>query len=709
MVCFILFTVCYLLLISDFEEWKNSYEEKERCSFVLTSGAKRTFDNNKVCYYYCNRSGYFRSKGKGERHTKSQGSSKLNTYCTAAMKATTDSKTGVVVVEFCEKHYGHEIELGHLRLPENVRLAIAGKLRQGVSIEHILDDIRDSVGTTVERIHLLSRKDMHNIETSFNLVRSQKHKDDATSIDCWVKEMKENEATNPVIFYKPQGYPQGEDCDDFSDDDFAICIQTPFQATLMKKLGDEKIICIDSTFGTTGYNFSLVTVIVVDELGEGYPVGWCLSNREDAIVIRAFLEAVKKRTGSINPAWFMSDDANQFYNAWQAVFGGSPEKILCIWHVDKNWRERLTTINDKDMQIAVYHNLRVLLEEKDIAKFEELYDNTIQQLAACTETQKFRDYFVSNYGKRKNEWAMCYRQGSFINTNMYVEAFHRVLKYIYLRGKVNRRVDTCVHALIKIARDKFFERIVKLSKGKCSLKLDDIRKRHDTSEAIDVSAVSVLSDTEYAVASSGNSNYTVALLKSSVCKPDNCLLRCLKCNICIHMFSCTCPDYSVAANICKHIHLVGKFKTMGNSVHPPSIILHSQMTDIESALSLGGKTTGIIEAKRKALTSVQQLTALIEECKDEDLISQVTSEINKSIRILKSEINACSLPTVSRKEPSNKKISPQRSFFSTVKRKREPSVRIAKPTNIERKEVLDNLTTGVRAYQSRKTITGIIR
>ena len=69
-------------------------------------------------------------------------------------------------------------------------------------------------------------------------------------------------------------------------------------------------------------------------------------------------------------------------------------------------------------------------------------------------------------------------------------------------------------------------------------------------------------------------------------------------------------------------------------MHSPSIILLSQMTDIESALSLGGKTTDIIEAKRKALTSVQQLTALIEECKDEDLISQVTSEINKSIRIL---------------------------------------------------------------------------
>ena len=111
----------------------------------------------------------------------------------------------------------------------------------------------------------------------------------------------------------------------------------------MKKFGDEKIICIDSMFGTTGYNFSLVTVIVVDELGEGYPVGWCLSNREDAIVICAFLEACKKKTGSIKSAWFMSDDASQFYNAWQAVFGGSPENILRIWHVDKNWRERLMT------------------------------------------------------------------------------------------------------------------------------------------------------------------------------------------------------------------------------------------------------------------------------------------------------------------------------------------------------------------------------
>ena len=44
-------------------------------------------------------------------------------------------------MELCETRFGHEIELGHSRLAKNVRLAIAGKLRQGVTMEHILDDI----------------------------------------------------------------------------------------------------------------------------------------------------------------------------------------------------------------------------------------------------------------------------------------------------------------------------------------------------------------------------------------------------------------------------------------------------------------------------------------------------------------------------------------------------------------------------------------
>ena len=58
------------------------------------------------------------------------------------------------------------------------------------------------------------------------------------------------------------------------------------------------------------------------------------------------------------------------------------------------------------------------------------------------------------------------RKESFVNTNMYVEAFHRVLKYIYFKGKVNKQLDKCIGILMKLARDKGYKRLVKLEKGK---------------------------------------------------------------------------------------------------------------------------------------------------------------------------------------------------------------------------------------------------
>ena len=64
------------------------------------------------------------------------------------------------------------------------------------------------------------------------------------------------------------------------------------------------------------------------------------------------------------PAWFMSNDAEQFYTAWIAVFGPGPKKMLCTWHVDRAWRTNLKSlIGDKETEATVYHSLRVLLEE----------------------------------------------------------------------------------------------------------------------------------------------------------------------------------------------------------------------------------------------------------------------------------------------------------------------------------------------------------
>ena len=76
----------------------------------------------------------------------------------------------------------------------------------------------------------------------------------------------------------------------------------------MKQMGSSTI-CIDTAHGTNMYTFNLLTVIVIDEYGEGIPVAWTISNREDSLTLIQFLKAIKERVGSLSPTWFMSDDA----------------------------------------------------------------------------------------------------------------------------------------------------------------------------------------------------------------------------------------------------------------------------------------------------------------------------------------------------------------------------------------------------------------
>ena len=90
----------------------------------------------------------------------------------------------------------------------------------------------------------------------------------------------------------------------------------------------------------------------------------------------------------------MSDDAEQFHSAWTSIFGGNPQKLLCIWHVDRAWRKSLSKVTDKQSQILVYHTLRVLLEERDVERFDLLLQTTVLQWSKDPSTVEFCKYFT---------------------------------------------------------------------------------------------------------------------------------------------------------------------------------------------------------------------------------------------------------------------------------------------------------------------------
>ena len=67
-----------------------------------------------------------------------------------------------VRVRYCLDHYNHDLQLAFFRIPEQTRMEIARKLQLGVTIEHVLDDIRETCETGNGE-HLVTKQDIRNI------------------------------------------------------------------------------------------------------------------------------------------------------------------------------------------------------------------------------------------------------------------------------------------------------------------------------------------------------------------------------------------------------------------------------------------------------------------------------------------------------------------------------------------------------------------
>ena len=132
----------------------------------------------------------------------------------------------------------------------------------------------------------------------------------------------------PIVVFKQQGQEQDNEMDDMGENDFLLGIQTEFQRDMM-----------------------------VDEFGEGLSVLLGISNREDCLMLTQLFRFVQKRIGPLQPKLFMSDDAEQFWNAWVGVFGlNQTKKLLCAWHVNRAWRKSLAEHTaGKEERVSTYN------------------------------------------------------------------------------------------------------------------------------------------------------------------------------------------------------------------------------------------------------------------------------------------------------------------------------------------------------------------
>lgn len=76
-------TFLLISIFAEFMEWKQKIEKECVCSYVSKATAR--LKKGKRTYYYCHRSGYFKTKSQGIRRIKSQGSNKIDSTCTSSM------------------------------------------------------------------------------------------------------------------------------------------------------------------------------------------------------------------------------------------------------------------------------------------------------------------------------------------------------------------------------------------------------------------------------------------------------------------------------------------------------------------------------------------------------------------------------------------------------------------------------------------------
>ena len=587
------------------------------------------------------------------------------------MKTTKDISTGEVIVQYCSTHHNHEVNIGHLRMQHNTRVKIAAQLQQGVTIERIMDNIRANIERGVTREHLITKQDIHNIKNCYNIEGVRRHANDLISVVGWVEELKTLEY-NPVLLFKLQGELQSNNMDNIAKDDFILGIQTQFQRDMLSKYGG-MCVCMDATHGTNMYDFNLITVLVTDEFGEGIPVAWAITNREDVTLLVEFLKAIENKTGPLSPHWFMSDDAPQYFNAWKGVFSAlDTKKLLCAWHVDRAWRTALNEhVLDKQCRIEIYHQLRVLLMENDESTFRVLLQQFISSLD--TTEKWFSKYFKEHYCNRLEQWASYFRSGTIVNTNMFLEAFHRTLKIVYLEQKSNRRIDMLLHTLLKIAKNKIFERLKKLEKGKYTHRISEINKRHKSAiKMLPYSKAITENNSCWNVPSErdGSLTYTVKWIKQ-VCE---CKLRCSSCKVCVHQYSCTCMDSTLHATVCKHVHFL-------------AMTLNTITEDENHSESSLGYFSSLLENKELAtlrqqvLEKLTDLSTIVTECNNTDALRTTSHHLNSALmalRAITSTKQAKCLP-IKRKIAANKYAEKQPRFFST-KKKTCSTVRISKPS-----------------------------
>jgi len=106
-------------------------------------------------------------------------------------------------------------------------------------------------------------------------------------------------------------------------------------------------------------------------------------------------------------------------------------------------------------------------------------------------------------------------------------------------GRCQQHLDESIHNVLRCLKDKFLNRLVSLTRGKVSMKVSELHKRHKASETLVGMNLTQQDIGRWLVPSERNDvTGMIELYEVDIVNLQcQCSIRCNECNACIHAFT----------------------------------------------------------------------------------------------------------------------------------------------------------------------------
>jgi hypothetical protein len=278
--------------------------------------------------------------------------------------------------------------------------------------------------------HITSR-DISRIQLIIEKQEIRMDDNDAISTRTWIKNLSDE---GHLVIYKDKQDPPPVGSD-LAINTFFLCIQTQWQLTTFRRLGNA-FLAIDATHNTTQYfGLQLFTLLVRDHWGHGartllscqaninfrltgVPVAWMLSSSGTQATIQYFLKLIKGWSPTIYPSIVMTDCDRAQINAIQAVYPRS-RVLYCWWHVLRAMRMHFNTSAFPELWKLIKEWVRIADPIQFYRRWAEIQSDT-------SYPESVVQYLRDNWMPDIQMWSAISRQNRTIfeegDTNMLIEA-----------------------------------------------------------------------------------------------------------------------------------------------------------------------------------------------------------------------------------------------------------------------------------------------